>query len=177
MTRRVLLLAAVVALVAGAGIAYAAGSGGGLPGGEPAVWGGGHVYWTGYGVDRDFSIVATPDGGKFVYGRFGLGANTDISGRVTCMRVSGNNVVLGGFRTNPPDAWIVFMTDNGELAATPDRVSGVYLWTKADVGWAGTTNYFPYVCPPFSAMPSDVPMFDMTSGDIVVQNATQNSQQ
>ena len=42
---------------------------------------------------------------------------------------------------------------------------------------SGVTKSFPYVGPPFSAMSSDVVMFDLTSGSIVVQNATQNAQQ
>lgn len=178
MKRRVLLLAAIVALIAGAGIAYAAGSGGGLPGGEPAVWGGGQFFFAQYGVTRDFSVVATPDGGKYVYGRFGLGANSGV-GPVTCMRVSGNHAVIGGPGVNSPYPFIAFMTDNGNLAATPDQVSPIYLLETSDIEahWSGVTKYFPYVCPPFSAMANDVTMYDLTSGDIVVQNAIQNSQQ
>jgi hypothetical protein len=184
--KRMLVLAAFVAVLAGAGIAYAATSGGGLPGGEPAVWGGGHFdpYFEGYGqLPRDFSIVATPDGGKWVYGVNGSGPR--IVGPVTCMRVSGNHAVFGGIiREDPYNAeyvgylFIGYMTDNGRLAeTTPDQVSANFVMEKPDIGWGGITKSFPYVCPAFSAMSSDVQMWDLTGGDLVVQNATQNAQQ
>jgi hypothetical protein len=182
MKKRVLLLAAIVALIAGAGIAYAAGSGGGLPGGEPAVWGGGHFYFTQYDVTRDFSIVATPDGGKWIYGIDGSGPR--IVGAVKCMRVSGNNAVIGGIIREAPYSpenvgltFLWYVTDNGMLGATAlDQTSAGYVSPESE-GFGGTTKYFPYVCPPFSAKPGDTPMYDLTGGDIVVQNATQNQNQ
>jgi hypothetical protein len=185
MKKRVLLLAAIVALIAGAGIAYAASSGGGLPGGEPAVWGGGHFTNSvgGQDYERDFSIVATPDGGEWLYGVTGQVMYFDV--RVTCMKVSGHNAVIGGIIRDAQNPDLVgirtlwYATDNGKLATTPDQVSSLFALTASDIAdhYGGVSKYFPYVCPPFSAMSSDVSMFDLTSGDIVVQNATQNSQQ
>jgi hypothetical protein len=98
---------------------------------------------------------------------------------VTCLNVSGNHAVFGGFVADDPHPFIVFMTDNGELAATPDQASLRFGLEAFDIAahWSGVTNSFPFVCPPFSAMSSDVVMFDLTSGDIVVQNTTQNAQQ
>jgi hypothetical protein len=182
--KRMLVLAAFVAVFAGAGIAYAATSGGGLPGGEPAVWGGGHAAPIG---DRDFSIVATPDGGEFIWGQYGL-ESPFLVGDVTCVKVSGNHAVIGGILRESsayggayvgyPFIW--FVIDNGKLAATaPDQVSPSYIVEKSDIAnhWSGLTQAFPYVCPSFSAMGDDVTMADLTGGDIVVQHATQNSQQ
>jgi hypothetical protein len=188
MKKRVLLLAAIVALIAGVGIAYATTSNSGLPGGN-AVWGGGHfdVYLEGEGqAPRDFSIVATPAGGEFLYGINGL-PTPALGGDVTCINVSGNHAAIGGILREAyylPDyvgyPFIWYVTDNGKLGSgSLDQVSAGFVVTKSDIAdrWGGLTRSFPYVCPPFSAMSSDVSMFDLTGGDIVVQNATQNAQQ
>lgn len=174
---------AILALIVGIGIAYAASSERGLPGGERAVWGGGHADIF---AGREFSIVATPDGGEFLYGKAGS-AIPAIGGDVTCVRVSGNHAVIGGIiRENGvsgtyvgwPFLW--YVTDNGKLAATtPDQVSAGYIVDPPSIAekWGGLTRSFPYVCPPFSDLPTSEPLYDLTGGDIVVQNAVQNAQQ
>jgi hypothetical protein len=171
--KRILLLGLIVAVMAGAGMALSATSGGGMPGG-PAIWGGGHATPLG---DRDFSIAANHGRGTFLYGVYGLGTPV-VGGNVTCLNVSGNYAVIGGIIREAhyaPDfigtPFLWYAVDNGgPSSSTRDQISASYLgWvSKADLAAAGLPKGFPHVCPSAIA-PSDIPLVDLTAGDLVVQ--------
>lgn len=94
-----------------------------------------------------------------------------LTGRVTCMSVSGNRASVGGFFTPtsgafPGDPFLIYVEDNGTLGtATPDQVSALVALPPGDPDLPLMPAGFPRVCPSADSLYGYMPL---TSGDITV---------
>lgn len=134
-----------------------------------ALWGGGHFQFAigQLTLDRDFSVKAE-------LGRFGQADGTFVYQArvdpVSCLSVSGNRAVIGGFDPNFGGEYLWYAVDNGTPAgATRDQVTPLLLLEPADL--AQMPEGFPNVCPDPRTVVGGTPYSDLTAGDIVVFDA------
>jgi hypothetical protein len=182
--KRVILFAAAMLLLAGAGVAYTATSPSAKLAKQDRLWGGGQF---GPGCDvatgticitnsRNLSVDAhaESDGGQAV-GNSAYAAFT--SRTVTCLNVDGTHAVIGGqIEAGRADAvgayYVQYFVDRGNTDASSQRDLASFM----EFGSLTDTTFpvgFPYVCPPAEGS-VDLPAFyyEMGAGDIVVQDST-----
>ena len=182
--KKLFLLAAAGALLAGVGAAWSAGGGDGprqdrLAGGGifgPGCTDGPNTFCI--GVERSFSIDAAsnPEGGG-AYGTLYTGRQlavlAGLAGRVTCLAVEGDTAVAGGYIVDAPegapDVFFIYMQDRGKPGSgVADRASANFV----DVSTSPSLPAgFPRQCPPVDNNASGLGYFTLTGGDIQVVDA------
>jgi hypothetical protein len=140
-----------------------------------AVWGGGHfAVTTGNQFERDLSVTAElgrfgEANGTLVYGLNGVSSRPTDS--VSCLAVSGNHAVIGGYDPAQGGPFLFYLVDNGPPSSQArDQVSPLLLLDENDVAQMPTG--FPKVCPSPDFVFGGFSYSDLSAGDIVVRDVS-----
>ena len=182
--KKLFLLAAAGALLAGVGAAWSAGGGDGPR--QDRLAGGG-IFGPGcsdgatpfcLGVERSFSIDAasSPEGGG-AYGTLHTGRQAvvlaGLAGRITCLAVEGDTAVAGGYLVGAPegapDVFFIYMQDRGTPGSgVADGASANFVDFSTS---SGLPAGFPRECPPVDNDAFGRGYFTLTGGDIQIVDA------